>query len=59
MKAIVEASEKAVEDGAEVIVLGCTALAYMANEIQKRLNVPLIEPASLTLKMAESFVIYD
>ena len=56
VKAVVEASEKAVEDGAEVIVLGCTGLAYMADEIQKRLDVPLIEPASLTLKMAESFV---
>ena len=56
VKAVVEASEKAVEDGAEVIVLGCTVLAYMADEIQKRLDVPLIELASLTLKMAESFV---
>jgi len=56
VKAVVEASKKAVEDGAEVIVLGCTGLAYMADEIQKRLYVPLIEPASLTLKMAESFV---
>ena len=56
VKAVAEASERAVEDGAEVIVLGCTGLAYMADEIQKRLNVPLIEPASLTLKMAESFV---
>jgi len=56
VKAVVEASEKAVEDGAEVIVLGCTGLACMADEIQKRLSVPVIEPASLTLKMAESFV---
>lgn len=56
VKAVVEASEKAVEDGAEVIVLGCTGLAYMADEIRKRLDVPLIEPASLTLKMAESLV---
>ena len=56
VKTVVEASKKAVKDGAEVIVLGCTGLAYMADQIQKRLNVPVVEPASLTLKMAESFV---
>ncbi|MGQ9460757.1 MAG: aspartate/glutamate racemase family protein [Candidatus Bathyarchaeaceae archaeon] len=54
IKAVVKASEKAVKDGAEVIVLGCTGLAYMANEIRKRLDAPLIEPASLTLKLAEA-----
>jgi len=31
-------------------------MAYMADEIQKRLDVPLIEPASLTLKIAEALV---
>lgn len=56
INAVVRASEKAVEDGAEVIVLGCTGMAYMADEIRKRLNVPLIEPASLTLKIAEALV---
>jgi len=56
VKAVVKASKKAVQDGAEVIVLGCTGLAYMADEIRKRLNVPLIEPASLALKIAESLV---
>ena len=56
VKAVVKASEKAVRDGAEVIALGCTGLAYMADEIRKRLNVPLIEPASLALKVAETLV---
>lgn len=56
INAVVKASEKAVEDGTEVIVLGCTGMAYMANEIRKRLNVPLIEPASLALKIAEALV---
>lgn len=56
IKAVVRASEKAVENGAEVIVLGCTGMAYMADEIRKRLNVPLIEPASLGLKTAEALV---
>jgi len=56
IKAVVKASEKAVKDGAEVIALGCTGLAYMADEIRKRLHVSLIEPASLTLKIAEALV---
>jgi len=56
IKAVVKASEKAVKDGAEVIALGCTGMAYMADEIRKQLNVPLIEPASLTLKIAEALV---
>jgi allantoin racemase len=56
IKAVVKASERAVKDGAEVIALGCTGLAYMADEIRNRLDVPLIEPASLTLKIAEVLV---
>jgi allantoin racemase len=56
IKAVVKASEKAVKDGAEVIALGCTGMAYMADEIRKQLKVPLMEPASLTLKIAEALV---
>lgn len=56
VNAVVRASEKAVEDGAEVIVLGCTGMAYVADEIRKRLDVPLVEPASLALKIAEALV---
>ena len=51
-----KAKETIDKDGADVIVLGCTALAYWAGEIQKRLNVPVIEPASTTLKVAEALV---
>ena len=39
---------------AEVIVLGCTGMYFLAEEIRKTLAVPVIEPASLTLKIAES-----
>jgi len=53
---VVEKAKKTViEDGADVIILGCTALAYWAEEIQKRLNVPVIEPAATTLKIAQMF----
>ncbi len=52
--AIVNAADKAIEKGAEVIVLGCTGMYFLAEEIRKTLAVPVIEPASLTLKVAES-----
>ena len=54
---IVRAAEEAIErGGAEVIVLGCTGMAALAQKVRERLNVPLIEPAVTTLKMAELFV---
>ncbi len=54
IQTVVEKAKKTIiEDGADVIVLGCTALAYWAEEIQKRLNVPVIEPAAVTLKIAQ------
>lgn len=43
-------------DGAEVIILGCTGMAPLAQAVRERLSVPLIEPAATTLKMAEMLV---
>jgi allantoin racemase len=57
VRAIVESAREAIEkDGAEVIVLGCTGMAGLAAKIRERLDVPLIEPAATTLKMAEMLV---
>lgn len=57
VQAVVSAAEKAIErDGAEVIMLGCTGMADLAHMVRARLNVPLIEPALVTFKMAELFV---
>jgi len=54
---IVKGAERAIElDGAEVIILGCTGMAALAQKVRERLNVPLIEPAATTLKMAELLV---
>ncbi|MFX0201354.1 MAG: aspartate/glutamate racemase family protein [Candidatus Hodarchaeota archaeon] len=44
------------EWGAEIVVLGCTGMAGFAAEIQVELPVPLIEPATTTLKMLELLV---
>ena len=54
---IVSAANRAIEhDGAEVIILGCTGMAPLAQAVRERLSVPLIEPAAVTLKMAEMLV---
>jgi len=56
IREIVKVAKKCLINGAEVIVLGCTGMAYMADEIRKKIQAPLIEPASLTLKVAETLV---
>jgi allantoin racemase len=56
IREIAKVAKKCLRDGAEVIVLGCTGMAYMADEIRSRIQAPLIEPASLTLKVAEALV---
>jgi len=54
---IVRSAKEAIErDGAEVIVLGCTGMAPLAAAVRERIDVPLIEPAATTLKMAEAMV---
>lgn len=54
MEIIIDEAKKAIEKGAEVIILGCTGMFFLAKDIQKKLDVPIIEPASLTLKLAEA-----
>lgn len=50
-----------VEDGADVIVLGCTGFAGFAEKISSKLSekgyiVPVIDPAAASLKMIEALV---
>lgn len=55
IKRIVREAKIAVaEDGADVIVLGCTALARLAERI--RLNLPVINPALSALRVAEMLI---
>jgi allantoin racemase len=52
-----EQARKAVhEDGAEVIILGCTASAGFYRELQEELGVPVIDSAIAALKRAEHLV---
>jgi allantoin racemase len=62
LKAVVDVAEAAVrEDGAHVIVPGCTGLAGLAPRIQAALaergcEVPVLDPPSVAVKLAESLV---
>jgi allantoin racemase len=50
-------SRKAIdEEGADLIILGCTGMIGMAQELQKKLGIPVIDPTAAALKMAESIV---
>ena len=44
------------QDGADVIVLGCTGMIGMAKELQETLKVPVVDPAPAALKLAELLV---
>jgi allantoin racemase len=44
------------EDGAEVIIMGCAAMSGYADEMEKKLNVPVLDPVAVTFKVAEAMV---
>jgi allantoin racemase len=57
LDALERESQKATEEkGAEVIVLGCTYLTGFAVELQKRLDVPVVDSSIAPLKFAELLV---
>lgn len=57
VEALYEEAKKAVEeDGADVIVLGCGSLLNIAEILQKRLGVPVIDPGLAALKYTEMLV---
>jgi len=56
-----EAARAVVEDGAHIIIPGCTEMIGLASEVQEGLarrdcEVPVIEPAAMAVKMAEALV---
>ncbi|MCD6256703.1 aspartate/glutamate racemase family protein [Candidatus Aerophobetes bacterium] len=44
-------------DGADVIVLGCTVMGPIADELSSHLGVPVIEPGTAAIKLAETLVL--
>jgi allantoin racemase len=44
------------EDGAEVIIMGCAAMAGYSDDIERELGIPVLDPLKVTLKVAEAIV---
>jgi allantoin racemase len=56
MRQIALAGRAAVDqDGADVLILGCMSMAFhdVAEDLQERLGVPVINPVAASLTMAE------
>jgi allantoin racemase len=51
-----EARKAVAEDGAEAIVLGCTGMSSLTERLVKKLGVPVVDPATASLKLAELYV---
>lgn len=56
LEALERESQKAMEEGAEVIVLGCTGMTGLAVKLQKKLDIPVVDPGVSALKFAELLV---
>ena len=44
------------EDGAEVIIMGCAAMAGYSDDLERELGVPVLDPLKVSLKVTESLV---
>jgi allantoin racemase len=53
-KRVLEVARQAIEDGAEVIILGCAGMAGYAPELESKLNIKVLDPAAVALKIAEA-----
>jgi allantoin racemase len=53
---VLEVARGAVEDGAEIIILGCAGMVGYAQEIEAELRIKVIDPSAVALKLAEAMV---
>jgi allantoin racemase len=44
------------EDGAEVIIMGCAAMAGYSDDLERQLGIPVLDPLKVTLKLTEAIV---
>ncbi len=49
----IRAAKDLIDDGAEVIIMGCASMAGYSEDIEKELGVPVIDPTSVAFKMVE------
>lgn len=55
-KTLLENAKKALKDGAQVLILGCTGLTGMGDKLKDELGVPVLEGECLALSLAQLFV---
>ena len=53
---LLENAKKALAEGAQVLILGCTGLTGMGERLSKELGVPVLEGEGLALALAQLFV---
>ncbi|MBS7631772.1 hydrogenase expression protein HupH, partial [Candidatus Bathyarchaeota archaeon] len=57
VEALAEEGRKAIEDdGAEVLILGCTGMTGMAEKLREILKVKVLDPLPTAVKFAETLV---
>jgi allantoin racemase len=44
------------EDGAEVIIMGCAAMAGYSDDLERELGIPVLDPLKVSLKVTEALV---
>ncbi len=54
-----EKEKKIKENGGEVLLLGCTGMATMSSDIQKEIDLPLVEPLQASMQMLNSVLELD
>ena len=47
---------QAIDDGVEVLVLGCAGWVGYSDQLSRQLGIPVVDPTSVTLKAAEALV---
>ena len=57
-KLLKEGMAAVIEDGAEVLILGCAGMAGLDKEIEQAVKVPVIDGVPCALMIIESFVRY-
>ena len=55
---IIEAGRRCIDDGADVLVMGCMSMAFMGvdRELSDRLSMPVVNPVLAALKTTETLV---
>ncbi|GAP41499.1 aspartate/glutamate racemase family protein [Flexilinea flocculi] len=51
-----EAAKKLIENGAEVIILGCSSMAGYSQMLSKEIGIPVIDPTIATFKLVEGLI---